>query len=132
MDPMDPVDPVEPLGPLDLLLGPVNLPLPQRRPGVSLPAMPAEAETDDVPPWHAEDVQTPQDTSHPDLLHRILRGLRRSDLRQDGMKPQIHAVHVHPAAWQAGPLARVGANERRHRPASSARRPPRPCGPDGH
>ncbi len=79
MDPMDPVDPVEPLGPLDLLLGPVNLPLPQRKPGVSLPARPAEAETDDVPQWHAEDVQTPQDTSHPDLLHRILRGLRRSD-----------------------------------------------------
>ncbi len=78
MDPMDPVDPVEPLSSLDFLPGPVTLPLPQRKPGVSLPASSAEAETD-VPQWHAEDVQTPQDASHPDLLHRILRGLRRSD-----------------------------------------------------
>jgi hypothetical protein len=54
--------------------------LPQRKPGVSLTDRSDEAEIPAVPLWRAEDIPTPPGTSHPDLLRRILKGLKRNDL----------------------------------------------------
>jgi hypothetical protein len=53
--------------------------LPRREPGAALAARSARPEPPDVPRWHAEDIPTPPDTSHSDLLRRILRGLRRTE-----------------------------------------------------
>jgi len=52
-------------------------PLPQRKPGTTLAARPAKAEMPDIFPWHPEVIQTPPEAPHADLLHRILKGLRR-------------------------------------------------------
>ena len=53
--------------------------LPQRRPGAALAARSAKAETSDILPWHSEVIQTPPEMPHADLLHRILKGLKRMD-----------------------------------------------------
>ncbi len=52
-------------------------PLPRRKPGTTLAARPARAEMPDILPWHPEVIQTPPEAPHPDLLRRILKGLRR-------------------------------------------------------
>ena len=52
-------------------------PLPQRKPGTTLAARPARAEMPDILPWPPEVIQTPPQAPHADLLHRILKGLRR-------------------------------------------------------
>jgi hypothetical protein len=54
--------------------------LPLRQRGESLVGRPDDADTPAVPKWRPEDVPKPPGTSHPDLLHRILGGLRRDDL----------------------------------------------------
>jgi len=55
--------------------------LPLRKPGDSLTdRSDDEAEVPAVPLWRAEDIPTPPGTSHPDLLRRILKGLKRNDL----------------------------------------------------
>ena len=51
-----------------------------RQRGESLPGRSDETEIPAVPKWRPEDVPKPPGTSHPDLLHRILGGLRRNDL----------------------------------------------------
>jgi hypothetical protein len=54
--------------------------LPLRQRGESLPGRSDDTEIPAVPKWRPEDVPKPPGTSHPDLLHRILGGLRRNDL----------------------------------------------------
>ena len=54
--------------------------LPRREPGESLSATPATAGIPAITRWRAEDVSTPRGMSHADLLRRVLRGLRRTDL----------------------------------------------------
>jgi hypothetical protein len=53
--------------------------LPHRHPGASLAARSAKARPPVVPQWRAADIPRPPETSNADLLHRILRGLRRTD-----------------------------------------------------
>jgi hypothetical protein len=53
--------------------------LPHRSPGASLAAPSAKPRAPVVvPQWRPEDIKKPPETSHSDLLHRILRGLKRA------------------------------------------------------
>ena len=54
--------------------------LPQRKRGETLTDRSDEADIPAVPLWRPEDIPTPPGTSHPDLLRRILKGLKRNDL----------------------------------------------------
>lgn len=54
------------------------LELPHRSPGASLGTRSARTRPP-VPQWRAEDIQKAPETSHSDLLRRILKGLRRID-----------------------------------------------------
>jgi hypothetical protein len=80
--------PLPPLALPPLALPPLALPapvaesplLPLRQRGESLAGRSDDAEAPAVPKWRADDVPKPPGTSHPDLLHRILGGLRRDDL----------------------------------------------------
>jgi hypothetical protein len=54
--------------------------LPQRKPGDSLTDRSDEDEIPAVPLWRPEDIPTPAGTSHPDLLRRILKSLKRDEL----------------------------------------------------
>ncbi len=54
--------------------------LPLRQRGESLADRSGDAEIPAVPKWRAGDVPRPPDTSHPDLLNRILGRLTRDDL----------------------------------------------------
>ncbi len=51
--------------------------LPQRKPGAALAARSARAETPDVPLRHPEVLRPPPEVPRADLLHRILKGLKR-------------------------------------------------------
>ena len=53
--------------------------LPQREPGAALAARSAKAETSAIVPLHSEVIQTSPRAPHADLLHRILKGLKRMD-----------------------------------------------------
>ncbi len=58
--------------------------LPHRNPGAALAAARSasrsgKARPPAVPQWRAADIKKPPETSHSDLLHRILRGLRGTD-----------------------------------------------------
>jgi hypothetical protein len=53
--------------------------LPHRNPGASLAAPSAKPRAPVVvPQWRPADIKKPPETSHSDLLHRILRGLKRA------------------------------------------------------
>lgn len=52
-------------------------PLPQRRPGASLAERADRTAAFEVPPWPPGDTQTPPGSPRPDLLRRILKGIRR-------------------------------------------------------
>jgi hypothetical protein len=81
LPPLAPLPPLPPLAPLALPSPVAESPLlPLRQRGESLAGRPDDAETPVVPKWRPEDVPKPPGTSHPDLLHRILGGLRRNDL----------------------------------------------------
>jgi hypothetical protein len=53
--------------------------LPHRRPGATLAARSVKARAPVVAQWRPADIKVPTGTSHSDLLHRILKGLRRTD-----------------------------------------------------
>ena len=78
--------------------------LPQRKPGGSLADRSDETEIPAVPRWRPEDIPTPPDTSHTDLLRRILKGLRPNDL----MRPSVPTPSAGPSCpsepYKAAPL----------------------------
>jgi len=87
--------------------------LPQRKPGDSLTDRSDEDEIPAVPLWRPEDIPTPAGTSHPDLLRRILKSLKRDELmRVPGPAAAAPALPVPvqgaPERLRVGPPGELG------------------------
>jgi hypothetical protein len=85
--------------------------LPQRKRGETLTDRSEEADIPAVPLWRPEDIPTPAGTSHPDLLRRILKGLKRNDLiRVTGPGPGHAGTPVQgaPERLRVGPPGEFG------------------------